>query len=132
VIHPVIDLVTDQDEVRGSFPDGEAGKPGSGTIDGHYFASQPVGTPELNGSVNYSTSATHNPYNGASVVSIALTVTLRPIAVRDHGYEWFAVAGAGEISASSQRIEGTAPSGGTLNFEARFNLKDDPPTVILS
>jgi hypothetical protein len=123
------DFSTFQDEVNGSFPDGD-----SGTITADYFAKQPFGQPTVQGSVNYFTDVVmnENPFNGASVVSITIAVQLRPIEVRDHGYEWFAIAGAGGVSVPGIRIGGTAGSGDTLTFTATLNLKAEPPTLVLS
>jgi hypothetical protein len=121
----------DQDHVQGTFPDGAADKP-TGTITADYFAALRFGTATLNGNVAYHTDAGHNQFNGASVVSIATTVNLPIIAVRDHGYEWFAIAGAGGVSVPGVRIGGTAASAGTLSFEATLKFKDDPPTLDLA
>ena len=131
VVHPeltdgVWDLSKLEDEVNGSFPDGD-----SGTIAGHYILAQPFGRGLVQGSVDYVTDAAENPFNGASVVSIAIVVALRPIEIRDQGYEWFAAAGA-TIEDPAVRIGGLVGSGGRLTFTATLNLEDDPPSFSFS
>ena len=135
VVHPDSghdpDLSTFEDEVSGTFPDGH-----SGTIAGRYFAIQPFASSDAQGNVSYSTDVdmNHNPFNGAKVVSINIAVVLRPIEIRDNGYEWFAIAGAGGVSVPGMRIDGTAAGGGSITFTATLTLpdKDKPPTLSLS
>jgi hypothetical protein len=134
VVDPELGSSGFQDEVTGSFPDGAVGQPGSGTIFANYFASQKFGLGVVNGNVTYRSDVglNNNPFNGASVLSITVTVQLRPIEVRDHGYDWFAIAGTTGLLIPAKRIGGEAASAGTLILKSTLNLKDKPPTFTFS